>query len=152
MPTLVRVDYQDEARGERPPVHLTWYHGGWQPEGAGVYQKGSAVLFEGEKGRLLADYGSRKVILGSGTAVEPVPTIPKSIGHHREWLEAIRTRGPTTCNFEYGGTLTESVLLGNVAYRTGKKPEWDAKGLAAKGTPEAAQFIRREYRKGWSLT
>jgi predicted dehydrogenase len=152
VPTVMRVDYQFPARGAQPPVHLTWYHGGWKPEGAEVYKKGSAVLFEGDKGLLLADYGSRKVILGSGTAVEPVPTIPNSIGHHREWLEAIRTRGPTTCNFEYSGELTEAVLLGNVAYRAGKKIEWDAQALAAKNAPEAAPFIRREYRKGWSLT
>jgi len=57
----------------------------------------------------------------------------------------------TTCNFEYSGALSETILLGNVAYRTGQKLEWNAKELKATNCPAAAAFIRREYRKGWEL-
>jgi hypothetical protein len=73
------------------------------------------------------------------------------VGHHREWIQAVRTRGPTTCNFDYSGALAEAVLLGNVSYRTGKKLEWDADGARVTNCPEAAAFIRREYRRGWTL-
>ena len=151
-PGVMKVDYRVPARGTLPPVHMTWYHGGWRPEGADVYKKGSAVLFEGEKGRILADYGSRKVFAGDSKA-EPVPppqSIPNSIGHHEEWIAAVKSRGPTTCNFDYSGELAETVLLGNVAYRAGKKLSWDAKALKA-DAPEAAQYVQREYRKGWML-
>jgi predicted dehydrogenase len=153
VPSVMRADYQYPARGSQPPVHLTWYHGGWKPEGAEVYKKGSAVLFEGEKGRLLADYDTRQLFVGDKSVeiVPPPPTIPKSIGHHEEWIQAVKTRGPTTCNFAYSGALAEAVLLGNVAYRAGKKLEWDAKTLQATNAPEAAQYVRREYRKGWAL-
>lgn len=153
VPGVMRVEYQFPARGEQPPVHLTWYHGGWVPEGAEAYKKDAAVLFEGEKGRLLADYGTHRVFLGDSKAefVSPKLTIPSSIGHHEEWIQAVKTRGPTTCNFHYSGALAEAVLLGNVSYRAGKKLEWDAKALKALNCPEAAGFVQREYRKGWTL-
>ena len=153
-PNTMRVDYEYEARGDLPPVHVTWYHGGWKPKGAEVYKKGSAVLFEGPDGRLLADYTTRKLFMQAGKEARPVkPSIPDSIGHHREWLEAVRKRDPnTTCNFQNGALLTECGHLGNVSYRVGKKKLiWDAKNRKATNCPEADQFIRREYRKGWTL-
>jgi predicted dehydrogenase len=153
VPDNLRVDYQFPARGDKPPVHLTWYHGAYRPEGAEEYDKGAAVLFEGERGRLLADYGTLKVFTDSGEPAETPPqTIPASIGHHREWTEACKTRGVTTCNFDYSGALAETVLLGNVSYRTGgKKLAWDPVNLQATNCPEADPFIQREYRKGWRL-
>ena len=84
--------------------------------------------------------------------VRPKPFIPKSLGHHAEWIHACKTGKPTTCNFEYSGWLTEANHLGNVAYRAGKKLEWDAAKLYATNAPEAERLIRREYRKGWSLS
>ncbi len=58
---------------------------------------------------------------------------------------------PCTCNFDYSGALTEAVLLGNVAYRTGKKIEWDAKNLKVTNCPEAAQYLSYKYRPGWTF-
>lgn len=152
VPDRMQVDFRFPARGERPPVHLTWYHGGWLPEGAEQYNKGAAVLFEGSQGRLLADYGTRKVFMNDGgMPATPEPTIAKSAGHHLEWIAACKSRGPTTCNFDYSGALAETVLLGNVAYRAGSKLEWDAEQLSATNCPAAAQYVRREYRPGWKL-
>jgi predicted dehydrogenase len=153
VPGKMRVDYRYPARGDQPPVHLTWYQGGLMPKGAEVYERGSAVLFEGTQGRLVADYGSRKFYFDDQRPdpAAPAQTIPASVGHHREWIEAIKTRGTTTCNFDYSGALAEAVLLGNVAYRTGKKLEWDEKEAKVTGVPEAAQFLQREYRRGWTL-
>jgi hypothetical protein len=83
--------------------------------------------------------------------VRPEPSIPKSIGHYAEWILACKTGAPTTCNFEYAAWLTEANHLGNVAYRAGKRLDWDPAKLSAPGTPEADPFIRREYRHGWAL-
>jgi hypothetical protein len=73
------------------------------------------------------------------------------VGHHREWVNACKNGGPTTCNFDYGGALTEAVLLGNVSYRLGKPLTWDAKNLRAANEPGAERFLRRPYRKPWTI-
>jgi len=152
-PTRMQVDYQYPARGNQPAVHLTWYHGGWKPEGADAYGLNSAVLFEGSEGRILADYGTRKVFMQQGKEARAVePSIPNSIGHWKEWINAVKTNGPTTCNFEYAGALTEAVLLGNVSHRAGNKTlQWDSAKLEVTNEPSANQYLHTEYRKGWVL-
>jgi hypothetical protein len=114
---------------------------------------GAAVLFVGEKGMLLANYTKHQLLPEDQFAdfQPPEPTIPKSLGHHQEWIRACKTGEPTTCNFDYSGPLTETVLLGNLSYRVGSKLEWDAANLKATNCPEADELIRREYREGWEL-
>ena len=154
--TIARQEYP--ARDNLPPVTLTWYNGGGYP--ALVKEKGiplkrwrSAVLFVGSEGMLIADYGKHKLLPESKFAdfQPPERTIPDSIGHHREWTEACKTGGPTTCNFDYSGALSEAALLCNVALRTGKKLHWDPKKLKAAECPEADRYIKRQYRQGWTL-
>jgi len=154
VPGLIRVDYSFPERGTSPPVELSWYHGGWKPDGADKYGMANAVLFVGEKGELIADYGTYKLLPEEKFKDLKVEhSIPDSIGHHAEWLHAIRTAGPTTCNFDYSGALSEAVLLGNVSYRAGRqKLEWN--GEEAKVTnavPQVESLLRREYRQGWTL-
>jgi predicted dehydrogenase len=152
--TIARQQYP--ARGDLPAVNLTWYNGGGYPEFVKAniaLQWPNAVLFMGADGMLIADYGKHQ-LLPEEKFVDfrrPDPFIPDSIGHHREWAEACKTGGPTTCNFDYSGALTEAALLCNVALRTGTKIVWDAKNLKAVGCPEADVFIRRQYRNGWTL-
>jgi hypothetical protein len=81
----------------------------------------------------------------------PTPSIPDSIGHHNEWIEAIKTGGKPLCNFEYASVLTEAVLLGNVSYRLGNKLEWDPKRLRAKNELAAARLIKPDFRPGWGI-
>lgn len=151
-PMRMQVEYQFPGRGGMPPVHMTWYHGGWMPAGAEVYKMGSAVLFEGSDGRLIADYNTHKLFMQEGKKETPIkPWISDSVaGHHHEWLHAIRTSGTTSSHFEYAGNLTEAVLLGNVSLRAGKPLQWDAKALKT-DSPEADAFLKREYRSGWEM-
>lgn len=155
-PQWLIVRYAYPARDSMPPVNLTWYDSGKKPTflaERNIPAWNSAVLFMGDKGMLLADY-SRHVLLPRETFATfkaPDPTIPKSIGHQQEWLLACKTGGPTTCNFDYSGTLTEAVLLGAVSYKTGQKIKWDAKNLKATNCPEAEQIIHKEYRHGWTI-
>jgi predicted dehydrogenase len=147
---------QYPSRGDLAPVKLHWYNGGPYPElvkEKNIPQWGSAVLFVGSEGMLIANYGKHQLLPEDKFAdfQRPDPFIPESIGHHREWAEACKNGGSTTCNFEYSGALTEAALLCNVALRTGKKIQWDAQDMKAIGCPEADAFLRREYRKGWKL-
>lgn len=155
-PASMTATYQYAARGEMPAVKLTWYQGEEKPglwrEGK-IPQWGSGVLFVGSNGMLLSDY-SRHALLPEEQFtdfVRPPQSIPDSIGHHEEWLQASKTGSPTTCPFTYSGPLTEANHLGNVAYRVGRKINWDAAKLTVTNVPEAARMIRRRYRPGWSL-
>lgn len=155
-PASMFARYEYPARGEMPPVKLTWYQGAEKPalyrEGK-IPNWGNGALFIGDKGMLLADYG-KHVLLPEEQFKDfkrPEPFIPDSIGHHAEWIRACKTGEPTTCNFDYSGALTEANHLGNVAYRLGKRLEWDAANLKATNAPEAARLVRREPRRGWSL-
>jgi predicted dehydrogenase len=155
-PPWLIVHYEFPARGSKPPVNLTWYHGRKRPE---YFAQGKlptwrdGTLFVGEKGMLIADYGERKLLPEKDFVgyVPPKPTIPESIGHHKEWIEACKHGGTTTCNFNYSGPLTEAVLLGAVAYRTGTTIDWDSKRLKAKDCPEADAILKPTYRDGWTV-
>ena len=114
---------------------------------------GIGVLFVGEKGQLVADYGKRVLLPKEKYAdfKPPEPWIAPSAGHHREWILGCKTGSPTLCNFDYSGALIEHNLLGNVAFRVGQKLTWDAENLKATNCPEAEKYIRKEYRKGWEI-
>ena len=155
-PASMQATYEYGPRGDMPAVKLTWYQGVNKPKiwtEKGIPQWDSAALFIGDKGMLLADYG-KYVLLPEDNFKDfkrPDPFIPDSVGHHAEWIKACKTDRVTTCNFEYSGWLTEANHLGNVAYRVGKKIEWDGANLRCPNAPEAASIIRREYRPGWKL-
>jgi len=155
-PAWLVVQYEHGSRGALPPVRVTWYDGGRRPalldEGRIPNWK-NGVLFIGEQGRLLADYEHHRLLPESQFSgfVPPPPCIPASVGHYHEWIQACKTGSPTTCNFDYAGALSEVVLLGNVAYRTGRKIEWDGDALRARNCSEALNYVHREYRKGWAI-
>ena len=111
------------------------------------------MLFVGDRGLLLADYG-RRILLPEDKfkGFQPPPaSIAPSLGHHKEWIHAAKTGAPTLCNFDYSGKLVENNLLGTVAFRTGKKLAWDAPAMKATNCPEADQYIKPLYREGWVL-
>ena len=158
-PLNLTLKYTFPARGEKyPSCTLTWYDGAKRPPimaEKGIPERGAGVLFVGRDGILFADYGSWALYPTDKFAdfKAPEPWIPASIGHHREWLQAIRDNKPEdcTCKFGYSGRLTETVLLGTVAYRTGKKLDWDANAMRVTNVPEANDLITSEYREGWNL-
>jgi len=159
--TIVR--YRFPARGDGlPPVTLTWFDGGKYPPRPEDLPRdfkwpGGGSILIGTKGKILIDGTSRFRIISKEREREirpPAPTLLRAPeGDHKlDWLRACRGGPPAGSNFpDYAGPLAEVVLLGNVAVRTAKRFEWDPVNLKAKGVPEADPYIRREYRKGWSL-
>ncbi len=158
-PAWLVVHYEFPARHQLPAVKLTWYDGGKRPD---LVEQGktpdwpNGVLFVGDKGMIIADYGRRKLLPEADFKdfTPPTPFVRDLAGphpHHQEWIRACKTGSPTSCNFEYAAALTETVLLGNAAYRTGHKLEWDSAKLKARNSPQAANYIHTEYRKGWEI-
>lgn len=155
-PAKLIVRYEFPVRGQMPPVKLTWCDGDNRPPlppGVSVPTDDIGALFIGKAGLLWAGYDAYKLFPEAKFKGfrAPAPALPKSIGHHQEFFQACKTGGPTTCNFDYSGALTEAVLLGTVAYRVGKRLEWDAASLKATNCPEADRYLRRPYRDGWTL-
>lgn len=153
--------YEFPARGILPAVTMHWYDGGKRPallaklkrkDGQG-FDWGGGQIFVGSEGMILSNYDQHYLFPEEKFAdfKRPEPTIPSSIGHYKEWVEAVKTGGPTTCNFDYAGALTEVVLLGTVAYKAGKRIEWDAEKFKITNAQGAEQFLHKEYRKGWTL-
>jgi len=156
VPPWLVVRYEHPARAAMPPVRLTWHHGDRKPKtdfSSETDKWASGVLFIGDKGALVSDYSKHKLLPEEKFANHPRPpqTIPDSIGHHKEWIEAIKTGGKTTCPFDYSGPLTEAALLGNLAFRVGEKINWDSANLKAVNSPRADEFIHHHYRAGWTL-
>ncbi len=159
-PAWSRLKLEFAARGGRGPITMYWYDGG---------QKPSAELVDGHK---LADNGAIVVgTKGTLSSVEwtggdwallpenrfrdfklPSASVPRAPeqSHHHEWFAACRGGPPAFCRFDgFAARLTETMLVANLALRTGKDIHWNAETMTAKGCPEAAPLIKRDYRTGW---
>lgn len=156
------IHYEFGAREEMPPVRLTWYDGGLKPPRPEELEPGrdmgdwnGGLLFVGDKGKILCRFmgGEPQVIPESKMKAykQPPKTLPRSIGHDKEWFEACRGGKPAGANFEIAGPITEALLLGNVALRTGRKLYWDAPNMKVINVPEANEYIHTPYRSGWTL-
>jgi hypothetical protein len=149
---------------EMPACKLVWYDGGLRPprpEGLpdGIRMGAGGRLLVGEKGFMVGMTGDRIFPASCAKdAAEVAKTIPRSDGHHMEWVAACKGGKPAGSNFDWAGPLTESVLLGNVALRLGLREEltitkllWDTEALKSTNLEDANKYLRNEYRAGWSV-
>lgn len=160
-PVASMVTYHFDAREDMPPVKMTWYDGGLRPPRPDELEQGqlfgdNGTLFIGDKGKMFGytiipeslrrDFG------------RPPKVLPRSPGHHQEWIDACKGGKPAGSNFDHAGPLAEAVLLGNVALRPEIKKElvnksllWDGEAMKITNLPEANKYLHTEYREGWSL-
>ena len=156
------VRWEFPARDGMPPVTLTWHDGGLMPplpdeleSGRKMGDNDGGVLFIGDKGKLMCGcYGSDPQLIPESRMKaykRPPQTLPRSIGHYKEWVRACRGGEPACSNFNYSGPLTEIVTLGIAAIRADMKLRWDAGKMEFVNAPEANRFLNSAYREGWSL-
>lgn len=149
--STIRFDFP--ARGQWPPMRFHWYDGGKKPppdllDGQPVGDNGTLLV--GSKGRILVG-GLPMPRKDFPDFHWPEPSLPRRGEIHLDWIRCIKEGGQTGCRFEYSGPMTEAYLLGNIALRVGRKIEWDAAKLQITNCPEANQYLKREYRPGWTL-
>jgi predicted dehydrogenase len=163
--TIVRFKFP--ARGDMPPVHLTWWDGGLMPprpeeleEGRRMGNEDGGALFIGDNGKLMCGcYGmSPRIIpeekMQAYTGPSPsIPRIPDGIdGHEQDWVRACKGGKPASSNFDYSGPLSEMVLMGNLAVRfPQRRLLWDGEKMEVTNDTEANGYVQRQYREGWSL-
>jgi len=152
--------YEFPARGAMPPVKLTWYDGGLKPNkpeeiGEEELESDGGALLIGSKGKLLhGTYGRNPRLLPKslhdsfGKPPQKLPRIEKE-DHEMNWVDAAKGKVEASCSFEYAARLTEVMLLGVVALRAGSKIHYDGVNMRVTNIPQANEYFRREYRKGW---
>jgi predicted dehydrogenase len=158
------VTFNFPARGTKPPVRVKWYEGPSVPdtpagydgkppggegglimigENGGIHHSGmrpnSPSLYPQEKWQNYRASGDKQV----------AKTLPRTGGIHRDWIDAIKNGTKSCSDFSYSGPLTEAILLGSLAIRTGKTVKWDAAKMEIIGNPEASKMINPEAREGW---
>ncbi|HWD19449.1 MAG TPA: Gfo/Idh/MocA family oxidoreductase [Verrucomicrobiae bacterium] len=154
--------YHFGARGAKPPLKFTWYDGGLRPAIPDQFDPedhldgdGNGIVFIGDKGMIsCAGWGANPSILPDSldnSYKPPAPTLKRSKGHHRDWLDACKGGAPAGSNFDYGAGLTEVGLLGLVAMRMEKKLHWDAAAMKFTNAPEADKYLKESYRPGWEI-
>lgn len=162
--SMVRYEFpkrEDMTRVAMPPLSLIWYDGGLRPQRFPEMEDGDQIdvkgtLYVGDKGKILDNKIFPRSLRESYKP--PTPYIPSSPGHYAEWILACKGGEPAGSDFDWGGPLTETVLLGNIPLRkelrdklSGINLIFDPEKLSFPNMPEADKFIHYEYRKGWSL-
>jgi predicted dehydrogenase len=160
-PLAAIVTYEFPARGDMPPVKVTWYEGLRPPrpaeleDGRQMPAEGGA-LFKGTEGTIMCGvYGESARIIPEAkmqAAKLPEKTIPRVQGsHEQDWVRAAKTGEPAGADFSYSGPLAETCCLGNIAQRVDTRIHWDAAAMKVTNHDEANQYVRVQYREGWTL-
>ncbi len=160
-PLAEMITYEFPARGEMPPVKITWVDGGLRAARPIAMDEGtrvSSALYLGDKGILMhGDYGSNPQLIPKKAMdefVKPTPWIPRSPGVYAEWIDAIKNNKKSGCDFSYASKLVETMMLGNIAVLMSGKAlalEYDPAKMEFTNLPEANALLHYEYRKGWTL-
>ncbi len=163
VPLACTVHYEFPARGQDPAVTVHWYDGGILPPRPAELENDrdldpeDGILFVGDKGKMLVEGwgGERPRLIPESrnkAYARPPKQLPRSPGHHEEWVRACKTGSGTASDFSFAGPLTEAVLLGMVAVRMGGLPlEWDPINLKVTNDPDANALLHYSYRRGWEL-
>ncbi len=160
VPHAAVIHWDFPARGDMPPVKLHWYDGGLMPPRPEELEpdrnmRRQGVIFAGTKGKLVCGNRASSPRLIPEKAMRdyelPELTIPRSPGHYAEWINACKTGGDGESNFAYAGGLTEIVMLGNIAVRTGEKLYWDSDAMKFADNAKAEEYLQRDYRSGWTF-
>jgi hypothetical protein len=157
-PQACLVHFDFPARESMPAVRLTWYDGGLRPPRPAELPPDTlldkdGLFFVGDGGTILCGFNGAKPRLIPEARMQaftpPAPTLPRSPGHDREWIDACKGGPPPGANFEFAGMVTEALHLGNVAVRAEKEIEWDAAGHRIANAADANALLRASYREGW---
>jgi predicted dehydrogenase len=156
------VTYEFAARGNMPPVKLTWCDGGLRPPLPKEFEKGRQLaamgytIYYGDKGIMMhSSHGAAPELIPANKDFKgPDPWLPRTKNIYEDWIDAIKN-GKKSCNdFSISSKLTEIMLLANIAVLYQKSNlvlEYDPVNMKIPNLPEANSLFHYEYRKGWSL-
>jgi len=155
------ITYRFPARGKMPPVKMVWYDGGKLPPRPPELEKSRKLSSNGQiiigdkatiynadpycrSPRIIPETKMRE--MASSLPPKTIPRIPNG-NHYQEWIRACKGGVPAGSNFDYAGPFTETVLLGNLALRSGKKIKWDGKNMRVTNVEEANKYVNLKRRR-----
>ncbi len=161
-PVRLEMHLDHPANAWRPPIRVSWYQGGAMPESPtrmiDLNKIDHGALFEGDKGFLVSDFTQRVLFPANDKAdltyYQPRAkdaVIPKMGSFQKQWINACKGDLKTACDFEYSGNMIETMLLGLVAYRAGKRLTYDGAAGRVTNSEEANALLKKQYRPGWTL-
>ncbi len=156
------ITYYFPAKDDRPAIKMIWYDGSKLPPRPQELENGrelpnNGILFVGSEGKILSGEKAAPPRLIPESKMKeykrPEKTLPRSVGHHKEWIQACKDNKPkdAKAGFWYSGPFTEALLVGNLAVRLGRLVEWDHENMRSPNAPEADNYITKFYRNGWSV-
>jgi hypothetical protein len=154
------IQFKFPAQTELGPFDLFWYDGGMKPvnpeelrsEDQALAPEG--LMFVGDKGKIIGDFRGEKPVLYTGNKkIMPDKPVPESERQDRNdvWVSSFKNKTQSPGSFIYTGPVTETILLGAVALRAGKRVDYNSSEMKITNIPEANKYLVREYRKGWEL-
>jgi predicted dehydrogenase len=166
-PVMLETHFEFPANDWRPGVRVSWYEGGAMPESPNravdLKKIDHGAMFEGSEGFIVADFTSHILIPQKNEADRSQADmtyykprakealLPPLGNFQTQWIKACKGEGKTSCDFGYATDMIETMLLGLVAYRVGKKIKYDGDTGQVPDCAEASQFLARTYRDGWTL-
>lgn len=161
-PVKLEMHWDIPANNWRKAIKLSWYQGGAMPESPArfidLHRIDHGAMFEGSMGELISSFDSRALYpLGAKadlTYYKPrsqADLIPPLGNFQKQWINACKGNLKTSCDFDYGGKMIEMMMLGLVAYRVGKKINYDGQSGKVTDSAEANELLSRKYRSGWTL-
>jgi hypothetical protein len=155
---IIRFKFKEES--EPGPFDLFWYDGGMKPtnpdelnsEGKSLATEG--MMFIGDKGKIIAGFRGEEPVLYSGNKIGQaleIKEVQTPQSRDSDWINSFKNNTQSAGSFIYTGPVTETILLGAVALRAGKKVEYDTINMKITNIPEANKYLSREYRSGWEL-
>jgi hypothetical protein len=154
------VRFKFNAQAELPAFELYWYDGGMKPstpdeimlQGKSLEREG--MMLVGDKGRIIAGFrGENPQLYVDNKNITPPKTNAARITEdpNNVWINSFRDNTQSPGSFINSGPVTETILLGGVALRAGKRVEYDSANMKITNIPDANKYLVREYRKGWEL-
>jgi predicted dehydrogenase len=148
VPDTLEVTYEYEKAGQK--FLMVWSQ--TDANAHGLENQGLGIMFQGTEATLVANYKTHRIIPEKGRKIEEPPKTPaRKSGHHREWLDSIKSRAQCSCNFGYGHRVTTVGNLGNISLWTGEKLAWDPVDERITNHREANQYLTKDYRAPWNL-
>ncbi len=156
---MIRFQFNEQA--DLPPFELFWYDGGMKPfvpdelRAAGKSLPREGMMFVGEKGKIIAGFRGESPYLIPESKMnylkkDEIPVADRT-NSNDVWIDAFKNNTQTPGSFLLAGPVTETINLGAVALRAGKRVEYDTVNMKITNLPEANKFLTREYRQGWEL-